>query len=446
MHHNPLALEQAPPIAVPVRFFVTAPLFGVAAAVGLMVAGPALLHGRWSNTTLGVTHLLTLGFLAMTMFGALMQLLPVLAGSPVRHARIASLVLHALLTGGALLLGFGLWLDQGLMLRLAVPALALAFGGLIAVAGYSLVRAPAKHASVRAMGFALAALFFAAIIGLLLAAGHAGQTQHWPRSLTDVHLAWALVGWVALLVVGVSYQVVPMFQMTPEYPAFMMRWLVPVTFITLILWSASRLAKGYIGGYGDVVSVVLELVVVVGLVAYAVMTLALQAKRRRRLSDTTRSYWRLGMLSLIVCGALWLIGRLWPALAVDPRYAMALGVLYLLGFAVSVISGMLHKIVPFLVWLHLQRLRTRRRDGGNPVSVPNMKEIIPEVRIRQQFRLYVAGFSLLMAAVLWPGPAIYLAGGLLVLAWLKLWLNLVQAVRVYRQFSSLPLPGSPIHP
>jgi len=75
-----------------------------------------------------------------------------------------------------------------------------------------------------------------------------------------------------------------------------------------------------------------------------------------------------------------------------------------------------------------------------------MKEIIPEVRIRQQFRLYVAGFSLLMAAVLWPGPAIYLAGGLLVLAWLKLWLNLVQAVRVYRQFSSLPLPGSPIHP
>jgi len=436
MHHNPLALEQAPPIAVPVRFFLTAPLFGVAAAVALMVVGPALLHGRWLGSTLGVTHLLTLGFLCMTMFGALMQLLPVLAGSPVRCARVVSRILHVLLTGGAVLLGFGLWWGQTVMLRSAVPVLALAFGGLIAVVGYSLARAPAKHASVRAMGFALAALLLAAVIGLLLGAGHGWQTQPWPRSLTDVHLGWALVGWVALLVAGVSYQVVPMFQMTPEYPGIMMRWLVPVTFVILILWSASTLAAPYLGGFGRVVSVVLEFVVVAGLVAYAVVTLLLQARRRRRLSDTARAYWRLGMLSLVACGVLWVAGRLWPGLAADSRYAMFLGVLYLLGFTISVVSGMLYKIVPFLVWLHLQRLRTRRRDGGQQFPVPNMREIIPEARIRQQFWLYIAGLGLLLTAVLWPAPAIYPAGGLLGLAWLKLWLNLAQGVWVYRRFSA----------
>lgn len=436
MHHNPLALEQAPPIAVPARFFLTAPLFGVVAAAALIMIGPALLEDRWSGSVLGVAHLLTLGFVSMTMFGALMQLLPVLAGSPVRRARVVSRILHVLLTGGAALLGVGLWLGQTMMLRAAVPVLALAFGGLIAAVGYSLARARAEHASVRAIGFALAALLVAAVIGLLLAAGHGWHSEPWPRSLTNVHVGWALVGWVALLVAGVSYQVVPMFQMTPEYPGVMMRWLVPVAFAILILWSASILGTPYLGGLGPLVSAALEFVVVAGLVAYGAATLLLQARRRRRLSDTTRTYWRLGMLSLVACGVLWVAGRLWPGLAADPRYAMFLGVLYLLGFTLSVISGMLYKIVPFLVWLHMQRLRTRRRDGGQQAPVPNMKEIIPEARIRQQFRLYIAGLGMLLAAVLWPFPAVYPAGGLLALAWLRLWLDLLQGVRVYRRFGA----------
>jgi len=327
-----------------------------------------------------------------------------------------------------------------------VPVLALAFGGLIAVVGYSLARAPAKHASVRGMGFALAALLLAVLVGLLLGAGHAWQAQPWPRSLTEVHLGWALVGWAALLVAGVSYQVVPMFQMTPEYPGIMIRWLVPVTFAILILWSASVLGAPYLGGFGPVVSVVLEFVVVAALVAYGVVTLLLQAQRRRRLSDTTRTYWRLGMLSLVACGVLWVAARLWPGLAADPRYAMFLGVLYLLGFTLSVISGMLYKIVPFLVWLHLQRLRTRHRDSGQQFSVPNMKEIIPEARIRQQFGLYLAGLGLLLTAVLWPAPAVYPAGGLLGLAWLKLWLNLIQGVWVYRRFSTACRAANSVSP
>jgi len=40
----------------------------------------------------------------------------------------------------------------------------------------------------------------------------------------------------------------------------------------------------------------------------------------------------------------------------------------------SVVQGMLYKIVPFLVWFHLFR-------GGVKTGVPNMKKIIPEARI-----------------------------------------------------------------
>ena len=67
-----LYLEQAPPFGVPLRYFLTAPLFGVAAALLLVAAGPAALTSRWSGLTLALTHLLTLGVLAQVMVGVML--------------------------------------------------------------------------------------------------------------------------------------------------------------------------------------------------------------------------------------------------------------------------------------------------------------------------------------------------------------------------------------
>jgi len=56
------------------------------------------------------------------------------------------------------------------------------------------------------------------------------------------------------------------------------------------------------------------------------------------------------------------------------------GLLFLLGFAVSVVTGMLCKIVPFLAWFHLQA-----RLGYGP-GQPSMRDYLPEARARGQFR------------------------------------------------------------
>src|SRR5574340_1380557 len=75
-----LSFDQAPPFSLPLRFFLTAPLFLLAAA-GLVVQAPEALASRWTPQALALTHALTLGFLAMVMLGALTQMLPVVAGS-----------------------------------------------------------------------------------------------------------------------------------------------------------------------------------------------------------------------------------------------------------------------------------------------------------------------------------------------------------------------------
>ncbi len=94
------------------------------------------------------------------------------------------------------------------------------------------------------------------------------------------------------------------------------------------------------------------------------------------------------------------------------------------GVFLSVISGMLYKIMPFLNWLHLQQ------RGGIGRALPNMKQMIPEASMRGQMRLHFAALALLLAAVPWP--ALTLPAGLAFTAsclWLE-W-NLVGAARVY---------------
>lgn len=46
-----LSLDQAPPISVPFRFFLTAPLFIFCAGLLLLIYGPDALISRWSPVT-----------------------------------------------------------------------------------------------------------------------------------------------------------------------------------------------------------------------------------------------------------------------------------------------------------------------------------------------------------------------------------------------------------
>ena len=153
-----LSLEQAPPISVPLRFFLTAPLFLLGAGLLLLAYGPEALASRWSPVTLALTHLLTLGFLGMIMWGAMMQMLPVLAGSPVPAVLGASGVSHLLLGGGVVALVVGFLLGSPLALSLALGALAAGVGLFVLVVALALWRAPAANATITAMRYALLGL------------------------------------------------------------------------------------------------------------------------------------------------------------------------------------------------------------------------------------------------------------------------------------------------
>ena len=99
-----MSFESAPPFAAPLRFFLTAPLFALLAGLLIAIEGPDVFASRWMPATLAVTHLLTVGFMLQVMLGALIQILPVVAGANLSRPLLIATIVHIGLTLGALLL------------------------------------------------------------------------------------------------------------------------------------------------------------------------------------------------------------------------------------------------------------------------------------------------------------------------------------------------------
>lgn len=416
-----LSLEQTPPAAVPLRFFLTAPLFSAAAGLLLILYGGDVFVSRWAPWTLALTHLITLGFLGASMLGAVQQLLPVVLGSPVPYPNLSSAILHGLLSLGTVALVTGLTGSSRPAMLAAAVLLGATFILFAIVVGWSLARSRSGHFTRVAITLSLLSLVLTVAVGLHLAVGYAGVVDL-ARHHTDVHVGLGLLGWIGLLVVGVAYQVVPMFQITPNYPRTIMAGLAPLLFAALLVWAAA----GLLAPSSGLTAAVSGTILAVGYALFAVMTLLLQWRRKRRLPDVTLTFWRLGMVSLLASVLMWAGGEVAGDIP-----ALALGILFLVGFAMSVVNGMMYKIVPFLIWLHLNN---RRQAGGrSQVGIPNMKKIIPEVRMRRQFQVHVAMLVVLLAALAWP-LLVRPAGVLVLISSAMLAFNLLGAVGLYRRF------------
>ena len=419
--HASLSFDQAPPISVPYRFFLVAPWFGVMAGILLAWSGADGLASRWTPEALALTHLLALGFMLQAMCGALFQFIAVAVGGNVWRPRLVANTVQPILLLATLLLVGGLLFSRPGLLSAAVPLFLLALGGFVAVVALALWQTPATGMTLWAMRMAIGGLAITVLLGSVLAEALAYGLAVPIVELTNVHLAWGLGGWALMLLAGVSYHVVPMFQLTRPYPLWFARWFGPWLLVFLLAWS-SRFFLDH-----SPWSLVLALPLLLILAAYAGLTLWLQYTRRRKIHDATSLYFGVAMQSMLAFAISGTAFILWPALGADPRSMVWLGVLAFVGVFVSAVSGMMYKIVPFLNWLHLQRL-------GAPMSaVPNMKKMIPAEAMTGQLRLHVLALLLLLAAVWVPGLT-RLAGIALAASFGWLGWNLVGAVRRYQAF------------
>ncbi|MCX7180840.1 MAG: hypothetical protein NTX56_19420, partial [Proteobacteria bacterium] len=338
---------------VPYRFFLAAPWFGVMAGILLVWSGGDALSSRWTPEALALTHLIAPGFMLQAMCGALLQFIPVAVGGNVWRPRLVANTVQPLLILATLLLIAGLLFSRPGLLSVAAPLFLPAVGGFVTVVALALWQTPATGMTLWAMRMAIGGLAVTVLFGALLAEALALGFSVPIVELADIHLAWGLAGWALMLLAGVSYYVVPMFQLTRPYPLWFTRWFGPLLLLVLLAWSSRLFFENAMWSLATALSL-LSLVSV-----YAGMTLWLQYTRRRKIDDATSMCFRVANLSMLAFSVSGAGVLLYPELGTDPRSAIWLGVLAFAGVFVSAITGMMYKIVPFLNWLHLQRLGAR---------------------------------------------------------------------------------------
>jgi len=409
---NGLSADQAPKISAPLRFFLTAPLFGVIAGLLIFFSDALSLSSRYSIDSIVVTHAITIGFLGFVMLGALTQMLPVLAGVSVPKVESVSKISHASLVLGTLSMIFGLLYSIKLLIFSASLLLGVGFMVMIIAMLIALKKVVNVTASVRAIITSLVFAFVIVLMGMhLLASYGTGKFSALHMLFANVHSVWAIFGFTGILIIGVSFHILPMFYVAPRFKQFCKKKVVWLITIGLFLWLTLNIFEFY---------PVLAKVWVANFFWAFVTTVWIKLnKRRRPISDVTVYYWRTAAIFMTIGTFSWAINDFY-----NDEYVAMVSILIGGGFLLSIMIGMLYKIVPFLVWFHLNSM--------GYMSIPTMNEMINKKLSKVQFYLFVISligfmFSYYLPDIL-PLFAISFIVSMLILEY-----NIIQPVLIYRK-------------
>lgn len=396
-----LSLDQSPPFAATARFFLTAPIFIVIAGLILLIFDIELT--RSDLTIVALTHTLTLGVLTMVIFGALQQMLPVLAGVKIKYANFISSTGHAFLVIGTLSYAFSFtqFLPKW-SVYLSSISLFLAFFLVLGSALFALTKAIDFSPTVKAMLIASVGGLLTSSMGVWLLSDYVGSFNGMHSTIMKIHMACGVFGFATVLIIGVSFRIIPMFYVAPEFKKEIKNWMNWSIALSLILWTFTQIIYP------------LSLVCII----YGFSTLRKMYQRRRSISDVTVWYWKLGSIGLI-SGAITLSINVVTEKDLDLYTGILLGGVFLL----STINGMLYKIVPFLVWFHL--------NAKGLFDIPTMREMLNKKVAKIQFFFHLG--SLIFLAF---GPVSYIYIKLAALCFITsgclMFYNLLCAVKVYR--------------
>jgi hypothetical protein len=363
-----------PSMTLPLRFVVTG-MVSLLVGIGLLVWRPDLLATyHYNQYILAVTHLFVLGFIGSIVMGAMYQLVPVALETRLHSERLARwhYVAH---TVGFIGMVATFWTWNMKLVGHYGSLLALGVGLFV----YNLVRTlrtiPRWNVVAAAIASALGWLSLTVLAGLYLATSKCWNFSPFaaiPAMHAHAHLGG--LGVFVMLIVGVSYKLVPMFVLgelqSPRRAA----------------WSVGLLNAGLLGVFLTVLlqsplKPAFALVAIGGLALYGWEIRTILRRRNRRVLDWgLRSF--LTALALLAPVSVLALVLSWPGLpatSFTTQLENAYGFLGLFGVVGFAILGMLYKIVPFLVWFH-------RYSGEIGRSrVPAMAEMYSE-------RLQVAGY------------------------------------------------------
>ncbi|QKF76818.1 hypothetical protein [Arcobacter defluvii] len=411
MFNQGLSLDQAPPISIPFRFFLSAPFFGVLISLVFLIFPFDEVSNQYIHFAVGVVHLFTLGILTMIIFGAMQQMMPVLAGAIIKKPQVFANIVHSCLVIGTLGLSFSFILELKFLLYMGVLFLSISFLTFFIVSIKLLFQVRFMTSTVKAMRLFSLAGIITFIFGFYLAVCHINLNlgEHY-FAFINIHILFGFFGFAFLLIMGVSFQVIPMFYVALDFPKFIQHKFPVLIFILLFI--------SFLFFYFDINFLILKILFVLLICFFTYFALKSLNNRKRPVFDVTLWYWKFSLISLFISMIIWLFDIF------DTNYVLA--IIFAFGFLYSLLQGMVYKIIPFLSWFHL--------NSKGYFSIPTIREFIDEKYIRIHFFLHILSIIFFVIAY-FQNIFIYFASIIFLISNILFFINSMIAVKKYINIS-----------
>lgn len=376
-----------PPLSLPAEHFAAALLFFLVGCAGLVVIAPDLAFGAfYAPRVVATVHLFTLGWIMLSIFGALCQFLPVAIGRGLRWERLAhvSFALHVV-GAASFIIGF-VEGRQGLIIG-GATSLSSAFVLFAFNLGVTLATVRTRTVTWWALAAATLFIVVTPLYGVLLQLGVIDALGVHRFHVVAVHAHIAIIGVVLLVIVGVAQRLIPMFLLShgaSELPAKIS--------VALLAAGATLLALPIRGMALDAAGGVLA---AGGVVAFVIQAVLFFRHRRRRALDPGLRLAAAGMLGLVIATVLAPVAL---SRGLGDLRLLSTYFVVLLGAIAMFVAGHYYKIVPFLVWYHRFGPLVGKR------KVPKVADLFSARAAHASGALLVAGFAVIAVATYMGSP------------------------------------------
>lgn len=378
-----IASSYSPPFKVVVKYFVAGIMSFLLLNFLLLLNYDDVSGHHFQPKILSLTHIATLGWITMIIFGAMIQLVPVVLEVKLFSSKLAEIQFWIFVLGIAGLV-YKFWHFNS-FINFTIPAILLNLSMYIFIFNITITMMRVKQWNITGtyLASALFYLFITAVAGLLLAINLDTpyiKINH--LQYLNLHAHVAFIGWVSMVVMGVTYKLIPMFLLSHNFKLFFAK-------IALVLVNVGLFGISIIMLYSQISKLYYLFVLMIGLgmLLFLIQVIIIFKNRIRKKFDVGIKF---SLAAYIALGVITFLGIVISFIDYQNIFNITLiyGYLIIFGYLSMLIVGQMYKIVPFLVWYNKYSSKVGLE------KVPMLKEMYNERTAHYGFYLMILSLIL----------------------------------------------------
>ncbi len=392
-----LATEMAPPFVLVAHYFIAGAIFYTITSFLLPFYAGELSSFFLSPAIASLMHLYLLGFIMMTIFGGMYQLVPVVLEIPIFSKDFAYIQFYMFVIG-IIVFTFALGVN-GYIKLLPYGAMMMYISMLIFTINVFLTYRNIELWSITAK-FILVSNIFLLIgvsIGFYMALDLIYGFGTDLVTMVTLHISATIVGYILMTIMGIGMILLPMFSLSHGFSEKSINAAFYTIIVGLLLFISSIFIKIDLIKYLGILLIAISI-----FLALYQMWLIFVGRIRKQ-----NDYWAKNMMASFVSLILSLLVLVAAIIENNQNLYILFGFMLFFGFFVFFIVGHIYKILPFLVWYQ------RYSPLVGKIKVPMLNDMVKEKVADIQFWITLFGVIICSIAILIKIDVLFVIGAIL---------------------------------